>query len=166
MGNWLVEASAKVSMATGMFLVAVLAIFITVYVILRALKISTFGLYEVTLLLLVAFVLSGAAYTEKRESHMVLEIVSSRFSPKVQELLKCIGLVLGMFFSTLFMWRLIVFTVGLYVKGTFYLGPVQLLYWPAYAVMCVVFMCFCIVLLAHLIQSIRLNIENFRKPPS
>jgi len=164
-GNWIVESAAKVSMISGMVLVAILALFTTAYVIMRAFGVMTFGFYEIILLLIVAFVLSGAASKEKTDGHIRLDFIAARFSLKTQGILWSLGLLLGFIFSTIFIWRLTIYTNSLFVKGTFYRGMVNLPYWPAYTVMCLSVICFVIILLAHLIQSIRQNVENFRQSP-
>jgi len=64
-GNWIVGFAAKVSMISGSVILALLALFTTANVILRAFGVMTYGFYEIILLMIVALVLSGAAYTEK-----------------------------------------------------------------------------------------------------
>lgn len=161
-GNWIVEIAAKVSEISGMALVSILALFITANVIMRAFDMTTYGFYEIILLMIIAFVLSGAAYTEKTRGHLRLGFIVDRFSTKAQGILRTIELVFGLGFMTIFMWRLIVHTHSLYEKGTFYRGMVNLPYWPAYLVMSISVILFVIVLLAHFIQSVRQNIDCCR----
>ncbi len=163
-GNRIVEFAAKVSMILGMVLVSILALFTVAYVLMRSFGVMTFGFYEIILLLIVALVLSGAAYTEKTDGHIRLDFIASRFSAKTQGLLRSLGLLFGLAFSTIFIWRLVIYTYSLFVKGTFYKGMVNLPYWPAYVVMCLAVICFVIILIAHLTKSIRENIACFRQP--
>jgi len=161
-GNWIVEFSAKVSMITGMALVSILALFTTTNVILRHFDVTTYGFYEIILLMIISFVLSGAAYTEKTRGHLRLSFIVERFSARTQGILRTIELVFGLGFTSIFMWRLILHTHSLYEKGTFYRGMVKLYYWPAYLVMSISVILFVIILLAHFIQSIRQNVDGFR----
>jgi len=141
-----------------------LAIFITLNVILRAAGVKTFGFYEITILIILAFVLTGAAYTQSKKGHIMLDFITSRLSSKAQEVLNCLALFLGLSFSILFIWRLVVYTHSLWVTGAFSHGMVNLPWWPAYVVACLGFIFFIIVLISHFAQSIKQNIENFRRP--
>jgi TRAP-type C4-dicarboxylate transport system permease small subunit len=161
-GNWIVEFAAKVSMISGSVLVAILALFTTTNVILRRFDVTTYGFYEIILLMIVAFVLSGAAYTEKTNGHIRLGFVVDRFSIRTQKILRTIGLAFGLGFTSIFMWRLILHTYSLYERGTFSRGMVNLLHWPAYLVMSISVILFVIILLAHFIQSIRQNVDCYR----
>jgi len=161
-GNWIVGFAAKVSMISGSVILALLALFTTANVILRAFGVMTYGFYEIILLMIVALVLSGAAYTEKTNGHIRLEIVVVRFSIRTQGILRTIGLLFGLSFTSIFMWRLILHTYSLYERGTFSRGMVNLPHWPAYLVMSISVILFVIILLAHFIQSIRQNIDCYR----
>ena len=161
-GKWIVELAAKVSRISGSVLLAILALFTTTNVILRAFGVTTYGFYEIILLMIIAFVLSGAAYTEKTGGHIRLDFVVARFSTRTQGILRTIGLLLGVGFTTIFMWRLIAYTHSLYEKGTFYKGMVNLPYWPAYLAMSIFVVLFFIVLLAHFIQSVKQNVDYYR----
>jgi len=148
-----------------MVFLSLLGIFITMNVILRTIGVSTDGFYEITILMLVVFALASFAYTQKRKEHIMLDFVTSRLSPKTQEVLKCLSLFLGLVFSVLFIWQLVLHTHALWVGGAFSRGMVPLIHWPAYTIACLVFIFFIIILIAHFIQSIKQNIENFRRSP-
>jgi len=105
------------------------------------------------------------AFTQSKKAHIWLDILSSRLSSKMQEVLKCLALFLGLGFSILFTWQLVLLTHSFLVKGTFYQGMVPLPYWPTYVVTCLGLILFVIVLIADFTQSIKQNIENFRQSP-
>ena len=164
-GIWITEFSARGSLVLTMVLLSLLGIFITMNVILRTIGVSTDGFYEITILIIVAFVLTGAAYTQKGKGHIVLDFITTRLSPKGREILNCLALFLGLVFSVLFIWRLVILTHSLWVTGAFSRGMVSLPHWPSYIVACLGFIFFVIILIAHFIQSVKQNVENFRRSP-
>lgn len=164
-GGWITGFSARSSLILGTAILFLLAIFVTLNVVLRTANAPTFGFHEIILLITAAFVLIGAAYTEKRKGHIMLDFLISRVSPKTREVLNCLASFLALGFAIVFTWRLVVYTHSLQVTGAFYLAMVPLPYWPAYTVACLGFIFFAIMLIARFIQSIKQNIENFRQSP-
>ena len=164
-GSWITRFSASSSHVLSAALLSILAMFVIIDVIVRAAGVSTYGFYEITILMMVAYVLSGLAFTQSKKAHIWLDILSSRLSSKMQEVLKCLALFLGLGFSILFTWQLVLLTHSFLVKGTFYHGMVPLPYWPAYVVTCLGLILFVIILIADFTQSVKQNIENFRQSP-
>jgi len=162
-GSWITEISARGSLALGAIILSLLTIFVILNVILRTAGVRTFGFYEITLLIIVAFVLTGAAYTQMGKGHIMLDFITARLSPKGREVLNCLALFLGLVFSILFIWRLVILTHSLWVTGAFSRGMVSLPHWPSYIVACLGFIFFVIILIAHFIQSVKQNVENFKR---
>ena len=150
-GGWITGFSAGTSFALSAAFLFLLAIFITAHVILRTAGLKTFGFHEITLLMMVAFVLTGLNYTQRRKGHIRIDVLTSRLSPKAQEVLNCLALFLGLGYSVLFMWQLVILTHSFWVRGTFYIGMVPLPYWPSYVVACLGFAFFMIILIVMVI---------------
>jgi len=164
-GSWITRFSIAISRIMSIAILSLLAIFITVHIIVRSFGVATKGYYEITLLIIVALVLAGIAYTQSRKGHITLDFLTSRFSPKARGVVNSFTLFLGLVFSALFIWQLVIYTQSLYVSGSMQLGMVPLPWWPAYVVACLAFILFLIVVIAQFIQSIRQNIANFRRSP-
>jgi len=140
-----------------------LALFVTVEIILRAAGVATFGFLEIIILIMAAYVFIGLAFTQSTKGHIWLDTLTSRLPQKAQGILSSLALFLGLGFSTLFTWRLVIHTYSLWDKGTYYRGMVLLPWWPAYVVACLGFIFFVIILIAHFAQSVKQNVDNFRR---
>ena len=76
------------------------------------------GAGEILSLTLPALVFLALAVVEKKDEHITVTILSSRFSPGIQLLVKCGGRILAAGITALLTWRLLTFAYSNWIEGT------------------------------------------------
>lgn len=90
----------------GNFLIIALMLLVTVDVVMRlALNKTLLGAFELSEFMLGAVIWFGFAYTFKVKGHIRMDMVVTRFSPRVQFVLEILALLLALAFFVLILWQ-------------------------------------------------------------
>jgi len=91
------------------------------------------GAVEITEFLMVAIVFLAIPYTQVRDEHVKIEVVTSRLRGKTKIIVKIVMLLLGACFLTIVMWQGIWDALQAWRIGEYKFGPgtVRLYAWPA-----------------------------------
>lgn len=90
----------------GMYLLLPMMFLTTADVILRGLfRKPIMGTVEISSLMLVAFVLSGLAFTELERGHIRMELLKGKLGPRGRRVLEAFAALIGIGVSALFLWQ-------------------------------------------------------------
>lgn len=89
------------------------------------------GAIEYGEVVLVAFAFLGLAHTQQRDGHVAVELVTSRFSPRVAALMELMAFAIALVFLAWMAWASVGEAINSVQSGEYRYGVVQAPVWPA-----------------------------------
>jgi len=156
------RVSRIINGAGVILLLAIMFLLVTEVISRRFFNRSFTGTYEIVQFMLVTLVYLGVAYTGTKKDHIVVDLVVSRFSPRVQALIDSLTTFLSFSLIGLITWRSILRARELWLKGEVsYL--LSLPFFPFYYVLAFGCGVLSLVLLVQFIEGVKDVAESFSR---
>jgi len=107
----------KLLLFLGGIAVILLMSLATINVVLRILHIPYSGTYEIVSFLGAIVIAFALGYSQKRKDHIVVDILTERFSKKVNRILSIISCGITMVFFSVVSWQIFIFGVKIWKSG-------------------------------------------------
>jgi TRAP-type C4-dicarboxylate transport system permease small subunit len=117
------------------------------------------GSFELTEFMLAVIVLTAIGHTQMKRGHISIDILVSRFSPKVQAILDCVTDFCSLAMFALVTWRTVKYTQLLYESNDVS-GVLRLPVYPFLAVASIGTFMFSLAMLSTLLQSVKKAVKN------
>ena len=121
-------------------IVMLMMVLITIDVVCRKLSLSFSGVYETIQILTVAVVFLGISYVQKMKGHIFIEIATTKLPLKWQQILDCIGYLIGIFICGIITWQSLLVAWESVLIWEYAAGVVQIPIWPAKLIVAIGFL--------------------------
>ena len=112
------------------------------------------GVYELTELMMVILVFFGLAYAQVNKEHVAVDLVYTRFAPKMKTIANCVSCFLCMGLFVIMTWQSIKQAQGKWNSGLM-TGTLGIPLWPFYLITAMGCLVTCFVFIADLLKSAR-----------
>jgi TRAP-type C4-dicarboxylate transport system permease small subunit len=117
------------------------------------------GSFELTEFMLAVIVLTAIGHTQVKDGHISIDLVVTRFRPRVQAIIDTVTNFLSLVMFALVTWRTITYAQLLYQSNDVS-GVLRLPVYPFLAVAALGTFMFCLAMLSSFLQSLRKAIKN------